>query len=103
MYLTLFGAYYAATDGVLMAMVSANVSPQLRTSSLALVTTVTSLGRFGASLLFGLLWAWQSESTAIAILLGGLSLSTLAVVLLLREPPDSYRASGREARPARET
>lgn len=96
-YLILFGAYYAATDGVLMAMVSANIAPQLRASSLALVTTVTSLGRFGASVLFGLLWTWQSESTAIAVLLGGLSISTLAVVLLLRERSGRDGDSGREA------
>ena len=43
--LGLLGAYYAATDGVLMAMTSAVLPESLRTSGLGVLTTVTSLGR----------------------------------------------------------
>ena len=42
-YLLLFGAYYAATDGVLMAAASAVLPTSLRGSGLALLVTATSL------------------------------------------------------------
>ncbi|HTF67392.1 MAG TPA: MFS transporter, partial [Edaphobacter sp.] len=52
----LFGAYYAATDGVLAALASSTLSPELRTSGLALMNTATSLSRLVSSVLFGWLW-----------------------------------------------
>jgi hypothetical protein len=52
----LHGTFYAATDGVLMAISSSVVEPSLRTSGLGLVTTAVSLSRFGASVAFGGLW-----------------------------------------------
>jgi chromate transport protein ChrA len=52
------GAYYAATDGVLMALAGATLPPALRASGLAIVTTTTSLAGLVASLLFGALWTW---------------------------------------------
>jgi MFS family permease len=54
--LALHGTFYAATDGVLMAISSSVVEPSLRTSGLGLVTTAVSLSRFGASVAFGGLW-----------------------------------------------
>lgn len=48
----LLGAYYAATDGALMALASEIVPPELRTSGLALLTTGMSLARLLSSLLF---------------------------------------------------
>ena len=51
------GAYYAATDGVLSAMASAVLPRADRGSGLGLLATGTSLGRFGASLMFGWIWA----------------------------------------------
>ncbi len=50
-YLVLLGLYYAATDGVLMALASATLPPPLRGSGLALLVTSTSLGRLLASIL----------------------------------------------------
>jgi hypothetical protein len=83
-YLVLFGAYYAATDGVLMAMASANLPSGLRATGFALLTSVTSLTRLAGSVLFGLIWTVQSEATAISILLAGLVVATLALATLLR-------------------
>ena len=54
--LALLGTYYAATDGVLMAMGSMHVPEELRGSGLALLGTATSITRLFASILFGVLW-----------------------------------------------
>jgi MFS family permease len=56
---TLFGAYYAATDGVLMALVSETVPAHLRTSGLALLTTAIAVTKLIAAVLFGSLWSWR--------------------------------------------
>jgi len=57
--LVLLGGYYAATDGVLMALAGAVLPPELRASGMALVTTGTSLARLLGSVLFGVLWTWR--------------------------------------------
>jgi len=74
----LFGAYYAATDGVLAAMASAILTPELRTSGLALMNTATSVSRLVSSVLFGWLWASGTMKTAVWVFLLGL----LAAVLM---------------------
>jgi MFS transporter len=86
--LGLLGAYYAATDGVLMALASAAVPPELRASGLALLTTVSVSTRFFASISFGLLWTWRGTGTAVACFLAGLALAVplTAAILLRREP-----------------
>lgn len=61
----LLGAYYAATDGVMAAMVSATIGPDLRTSGLALLNTVSSLARLVSSVLFG--WAWVTHTMDVAV------------------------------------
>src|SRR5204863_6603772 len=53
--LLMLGAYYAATDGVLMALASANLPVELRTSGLALLTTSTGSARLLSSIFFGIL------------------------------------------------
>jgi MFS family permease len=68
----LFGAYYAATDGVLMARASALLPAETRASGLGVLTTATSLSRLVGSVLFGALWTWQGSNAAIACLLAGL-------------------------------
>jgi MFS family permease len=86
LYLGMFGGYYAATDGVLMALASAGIAPNLRASGLAALTSMTGLGRFAGSVLFGLVWTTHGENTAIAILLAGLSIATLCALTFLKEP-----------------
>ena len=61
----LLGAYYAATDGVLMALASTVVPAGQRGSGLALVATATSLGRMGAAIGFGFVWTMWSRELAI--------------------------------------
>jgi MFS family permease len=70
--LGLLGSYYAATDGVLMALTSTALPAELRSSGLALLTTVTTLARFAAALVFGLMWTWQGPEGAVTVFLAGL-------------------------------
>jgi MFS family permease len=63
--LGMLGAYYAATNGVLMAMGSAAVPDEVRGSGLALLGTVTSGARLVASLLFGALWTLWGNAAAV--------------------------------------
>ncbi|MFI9647647.1 MFS transporter [Streptomyces sp. NPDC052040] len=64
--LTLHGAFYAATDGVLMAAASEGVPEALRSSGLALVQTGQALARFACSLGFGALWTVWGDRGALA-------------------------------------
>jgi MFS family permease len=63
----LFGAYYAATDGVLAAASGAVLPENARGTGLAFVGTVTNLGRFAASVAFGAMWVAFGATEAIAI------------------------------------
>lgn len=76
--LLLLGAYYACTDGVLMAAVSAWLPEALRASGFAIVTTATGLSRLAGSVLFGLLWNAWSLQAAVAVFAGALALALLA-------------------------
>jgi MFS family permease len=82
--LPLFGAYYAATDGVLMAQASAILPAWLRGSGLALLTTATGLARLLASTLFGLLWTWLGINAAIMIFMIALALVVALAAAVLR-------------------
>jgi MFS family permease len=81
--LVLFGAYYAATDGVLMALASTVLPPDVRTSGLGLLTTATSVAGMLASLVFGAFWNWWSmEAAVVAFVVGNLIAVGLAAVAL---------------------
>ncbi|MFL5803600.1 MAG: MFS transporter [Roseiflexaceae bacterium] len=82
-YLVLFGAYYAATDGVLMALASTGLPPDLRTSGLALLTTATGLSRLFSSILFGLLWTWWDLRAAVSLFLVTLGGTILVAAVML--------------------
>ncbi|MFJ7148032.1 MFS transporter [Streptomyces sp. NPDC100445] len=64
--LALHGAFYAATDGVLMAAASGSVPERLRSSGLAVVQTGQALTRFACSLLFGAAWTAWGDRAALA-------------------------------------
>ncbi|MGH3713059.1 MAG: MFS transporter [Micromonosporaceae bacterium] len=71
--LALHGAYYAATDGVLMAAASATLPARLRASGLAVLGTGQALGRFAASVLFGVAWTWWGTQVALTAAVAGLA------------------------------
>ena len=61
----LLGGYYALTEGVLMALASAMLPADVRGTGLALLTTMTSLGRLAASIAFGAVWAGYGSTAAL--------------------------------------
>ncbi|GGR51490.1 MFS transporter [Actinoplanes ianthinogenes] len=63
--LGLLGAYYAATDGVLPALISRRVSADARGSGIAAAQTVVVLARFAVSLAFAGLWEAVGPSSAL--------------------------------------
>ncbi|GAA1882526.1 MFS transporter [Lapillicoccus jejuensis] len=63
--LLLLGTFYAATDGVLAALTSSLVPTAVRGVAIATTQTVTALGRFVSSLLFGVLWAGVGRGPAV--------------------------------------
>ena len=92
-YLACFGAYYAATDGVLMALASTVLPPALRASGLALVLTFTSLARLVASIAFGVLWtAFGLETAVLAFAVGLVMAMALAAIALARSPREPVNA-----------
>ncbi len=62
--LSLYGFFYAATDGVLMALAGPVLPEHLRTTGIALIQTGQALAYLVSSVLFGL--AWQSWGPAAA-------------------------------------
>jgi MFS family permease len=86
LFLALFmlGTYYAATDGVLMALGSTQVGEDLRGSGLALLGTAVSTSRLLASVLFGTLWTLVGIEMALLIFAVGLAAAILLAALALR-------------------
>jgi hypothetical protein len=80
----LLGAYYAATDGVLMALASPVLPDDRRGGGLALVATVTNLARAGAALGFGFVWSTWSLEWALAACVVGLTVSMAIAAMSLR-------------------
>ena len=79
----LLGGYYAMTEGVLMALASAMLSADVRGTGLALLTTMTSLGRLAASIAFGAVWAGYGSTAALTGFVAALVFATgLAAVTL---------------------
>ena len=82
--LTLLGSYYAATDGVLMALGSAVLPPELRGSGLSLLASGTAVSRLLASLIFGALWTWLDLRVAVTCFAVALIAMTVAAAAGLR-------------------
>jgi MFS family permease len=91
--LGMLGAFYAATDGVLMALGSTVVPGDVRATGLALLGTVTSLGRLVASLLFGALWTLWGTHAAVTCFAAGLAAATVVASLLIRRANDERTVS----------
>ena len=85
--LAAFGLYYAATDGVLMALASTTLPAELRASGMALLVAATGTARLVSSLLFGALWTWSSLETALMVFVCGIAASVPAAALILRRAP----------------
>ncbi|MET7615622.1 MFS transporter [Streptomyces sp. NPDC005408] len=84
--LVLHGAFYAATDGVLMAAAAGSTPPELRSSGLALVQTGQAGARFVCSVLFGVAWTAWGDRAALTVAAVALAacVATTAVLRPLR-------------------
>jgi predicted MFS family arabinose efflux permease len=92
--LALMGAYYACTDGVLMAFASEPLPEHLRTSGLALLTTGVAGAQFVASLAFGALWGWFGARDALAVLTVAVLVSAGLLVRTRDQIPTGSTATG---------
>lgn len=72
------GAYYAATDGVLMALAGRMLPPQHVASGMAVLATLTSVSRFGSSVAFG--WMWSTGDVAGAVRVFGTALIAAIII-----------------------
>jgi MFS family permease len=91
--LGLLGTYYAATDGVLMAMGSAIVPEDVRGSGLALLRMTTSAARLLASVIFGAFWALWGIEAAMACFVAGLLVAAAVAAVLLSRAPEAADAA----------
>ncbi|WP_205650212.1 MFS transporter [Actinoplanes solisilvae] len=86
--LLLLGTYYAATDGVLPALVSRLVSDEIRGSGIAAAQTVVALSRFVSALAFGSLWVLIGRGNALLVI-GVLLAAALPVAWLMLRPSEA--------------
>lgn len=85
LYVVLLGAFYAATDGVLMALAGEVLPRELRASGMALLTTGAGLSKLVGSIMFGAMWTWQGNDTAVLVLTAGLiTVAGTALITLAR-------------------
>jgi MFS family permease len=76
--LCLLGLFNAGTEGVLMALASAEVPAARRTTGLALVATAIGVSKLLSSVLFGWLWQAWGTATAVSVFIAALGLALLA-------------------------
>jgi len=82
--LLLHGVFYAATDGVLMALAGGVLPEALRTTGLAVVQTGQALAYLGSSVLFGVAWSWWGAEQALVAAVLAVAVTVPATALLLR-------------------
>ncbi|MFC8620581.1 MFS transporter [Micromonospora purpureochromogenes] len=81
--LVLLGTFYAATDGVLAALVSRRVTSDARGSGIAAAQTVVVIARFAGALAFGSLWQLLGRQEALCLLAGLLMTGVVMAAWLL--------------------
>ncbi len=82
--LLLFGLYYAATEGVLVALASTILPPERRTVGIAFLATGIGLGKMISSVLFGWFWQVGGETRSILIFTVALLVAGTVTVIWLR-------------------
>ncbi|MGV9668007.1 MFS transporter [Nocardia niigatensis] len=93
--LALYGLFYAATDGVLMALAGPVLPESSRTTGIALIQTGQALSYLVSSVLFGLAWAAWGPASASRVAAILVAVAVLALGFLLRGiPATNADASG---------
>lgn len=82
--LALHGVFYAATDGVLMAVAGPMLPAHLRTSGLALLQTGQASARMLSSVLFGAVWTLWGSTQGLAVMAAGLAVCVLGARSVMR-------------------
>jgi MFS family permease len=82
--LLLFGLYYAATEGILMALVSVVIPPARRTVGIAIVGTAIGIAKLLSSLAFGALWQGIGVRGAVIIFVIVLGVALVISLALMR-------------------
>lgn len=82
--LALYGLFYAATDGVLMALAGPVLPKALRTTGIALIQTGQALSYLVSSVLFGLAWTLWGPANASRVAAGLVAVAVVVIAVLLR-------------------
>jgi MFS family permease len=83
---TLYGFFYAATDGVLMAWAGPILPERLRTTGIALIQTGQALAYLVSSVLFGLAWQFWGPAAASRCAAAAVVGAVVATALLFLKP-----------------
>ena len=89
----LIGAYYAASDGVLVGLAGGLLPVDNRSTGLAWVATAVSAGRLCSSVIFGFLWTVYGDGSALMIFTVALA-AVMATFGWIGEAPDIRHGSG---------
>ncbi|MFE0652143.1 MFS transporter [Streptomyces sp. NPDC059534] len=89
--LALLGVFYAATDGVLMALAGPFLPEGRQAGGLALVQTAQALARLGAAVAFGAVWTASGPGTALVAALVALAMAVCCAARLLPKAPEAPR------------
>lgn len=92
--LLLHGAYYASTDGVIAALVSGATRSDVRASSLAALTTATSLARLAGSVAVGIVWSWRGPESVVTLALAAAVAALVVSAFALRGAEDRAVTAG---------
>lgn len=84
--LGLLGAYYAATDGVIPAMVSQLVGTHVRASGIAFITVVIAVGRMLSALLFASLFETLGKTSTMVVLSIAMGAAVIVASQLISSP-----------------
>ena len=82
--LAMLGLYYAATEGILMALASAVIPPARRTGGIAVIATGIGLGKLCSSVVFGALWQGVGQKYSVLIFGAAMGIAVVIAVSLLR-------------------
>jgi predicted MFS family arabinose efflux permease len=89
---TLLGAFYASSEGVLAGLAGDLLPAEVRSTGLAWVATSLSAARLCGALMFGFLWTRAGDVAAVSLFGAGLCAVLAAFALLRRQPAAPARA-----------
>ncbi|MEU9112556.1 MFS transporter, partial [Streptomyces sp. NPDC048483] len=96
--LLLLGVFYAATDGVLMALAGPVLPAARRASGMALLQTGQALCRLLAAAGFGAAWTLWGTGPALITAIAALAVALAAAAVLLPGPPHTERSEPSQGR-----